>query len=46
MNNLSKIIVPRDVQNVNSLINSKNSLNKFSWEKDGEEVNLILYWLF
>ena len=46
MNNLSKIIVPRDVQNVSSLINSKNSLNKFSWEKDGEEVNLILYWLF
>jgi len=45
MNNLSKIIVPRDVQNVSSLINSKNSLNKFSWEKDGEEVNLILYWL-
>lgn len=38
---MKKIIVPRDLQNANNVIFSKNSLNKYSWEKDGEEVRKI-----
>jgi hypothetical protein len=41
-NNISsiKLLMPRDVQNANSLIISKINLNKFCWEKDGENVKL------
>ncbi len=41
MNNISKIIIPRDLQNANSLIFSKNTMTKYSWEKDGEKVNYV-----
>jgi hypothetical protein len=42
-NNIStiKLLMPRDVQNANSLIISKINLNKFCWDKDGEKVNQL-----
>lgn len=36
-----KLILPRDVQNANSLIFSQINLNKYSWDIDGEKVNII-----
>ena len=33
-----KMIMPRDVQNANNLLNSQNILNKYTWEEQGESV--------
>jgi hypothetical protein len=35
-------LLPRDVQNASSLLNSEIFVNNFTWEKDGEEVDLRL----
>ena len=42
-NGVIKLMMPREVQNANSLIFSQINLNKYSWEEDGENVtNLFL----
>jgi hypothetical protein len=39
INNSIKFMLPRDVQNANSLIFSQINLNKYSWEVQGENVS-------
>lgn len=34
-----KLMMPREVQNANSLIFSQINLNKYTWEEHGEKVN-------
>ncbi len=34
----NKVIVPRELQNLNSLLHSKINISKFTWEHDGEKV--------
>jgi hypothetical protein len=34
-------LLPRDVQNANSLLNSEIFVNNYTWEKDGKEVKDI-----
>ncbi len=35
INNSIKSMLPREIQNANSLIFSQINLNKYSWEEDG-----------
>jgi hypothetical protein len=41
-----KYIMPRDIQNANTLFSSKINLNKLSWEVDGEKVEKTLNKIF
>jgi hypothetical protein len=41
-----KLMIPREVQNANSLIFSQINLNKYSWEEDGEKVKFSFLWLY
>ena len=37
-----KKIIPKEVENLNYILNNHNSMNKFTWEIEGESV-LIKY---
>ena len=45
--NSMKLMCPRDIQNANCLYSSKEHLNKYCWEADGEKVfKLIIIFRF